>query len=283
MTALGRRIKAAGFEFLLDFHYSDTWADPGHQIKPAAWADLLFPALVQKVHDYSRDVIVYLSQNGAHPDLVQIGNETRNGLLIGDAARPGGGFWEPDKGGMGRAARLFAAGLTGVRDADPKHPPVTILHVPDGQSTGFVKWYFPALAEAARTAEPPVTLKYDMVGLSYYPGIPWDHKAGYEPWHLSHLTASMNYIATALHKPVMVVETSWPQAGNATDVTGSPEFAFTPQGQVEFYTALIHAVRAVPNGLGRGIILWEPDTLNWDSVFDAHGNALPAVRVLGSQ
>ncbi len=122
-----------------------------------------------------------------------------------------------------------------------------------------------------------------MIGLSYYPGTPWDRKAGYEPWHLSHLTDSMNYIAAVLHKPVMVVETSWPQASNAADTTGVPEFAFTPDGQVEFYTALIRAVRAVPNGLGRGVVVWEPDTLNWDSVFDAHGNALPAVHTLGSE
>ena len=283
VTALGKRIKAAGFEFLLDFHYSDTWADPGHQVKPAAWADLPFPQLVRKVHDYSRDVIVHLSQNGARPDLVQIGNETRNGLLTGDAVHPGGGFWEADKAGMGRAAQLLAAGLAGVHDADPKHPPLTMIHVPDGQDLGFVKWYFPALADAARTAHPPVALHYDMIGLSYYPGIPWDHKAGYEPWHLSHLTASMNFVATALHKPVMVVETSWPQASSTTDVMGTPEFSFTPAGQSAFYTTLIHAVRAVPNGLGRGVILWEPDLLNWDSVFDAHGNALPAVRILGSQ
>ena len=283
VTALGKRIKAAGFEFLLDFHYSDTWADPGHQIKPAAWTNLPFPTLVQKVYDYSRGVIVHLTRNSARPDLVQIGNETRNGLLIGDAAHPGGGFWEPDKAGMGRAAQLLAAGLAGVRDADPKHPPVTIIHVPDGQNTGFVKWYFPALAEAARTADPPAVLHYDMVGLSYYPGTLWDRKAGYKPWHLSHLTDSMNYVATALHKPVMVVETNWPQAGNASDTTETPEFPLTPAGQVEFYTALIHAVRTVPNGLGRGVILWEPDTLNWDSVFDAHGKALPAVRVLGSK
>ncbi len=283
VTALGKRIKAAGFEFLLDFHYSDTWADPGHQIKPAAWADLPFPALVRTVHDYSRDTVVHLSQNGARPDLVQVGNETRNGLLIGDAAHPGGGFWEPDHKGMKRAARLLAAGLAGVRDADPAHPPMTIIHVPDGQDTGFIKWYFPALTQAARTADPPVTLHYDMIGLSYYPGIPWDHKAGYQPWHLSHLSDSMHYIATVLHKPVMVVETSWPQASNAADVAGAPEFAFTPQGQAAFYAALIHAVRTVPDGLGRGVILWEPDTLNWDSVFDAQGNALPAVRILGSK
>ena len=287
VTALGRRIKAAGFEFLLDIHYSDTWADPGHQKKPAAWDNLPFPALVQRVHDYSRDVIVHLRQNGTMPDLVQIGNETKNGLLYGSGldgtnSQPGGGFWEPDKQGIGRAAQLLAAGLAGVRAGASTRPLLTLIHVPDGQDFGFVKWYFSALDSAAQAAH--LTLDYDLIGLSYYPGIPWDHKAGFEPWYLSHLTQSMNYIAETLHKPVMVVETSWPQASNATDdITGTPEFPLTPDGQVQFYRALIHAVRAVPNGLGRGVVLWEPDSLNWDSVFDAHGNALPAVRVLGSE
>lgn len=286
VTALGKRIKAGGFEFLLDLHYSDTWADPGHQHKPAAWDSLPFPALVQTVHDYSRDVIAHLRQNGAMPDLVQVGNETRNGLLYGSGlneAGPqlGGGFWEPDHQGMGRAAQLLAAGLDGVRAGAPGYPPLTLIHVPDGQDLGFVKWYFSSLADAAKAAH--VTLDYDMIGLSYYPGIPWDHKAGFEPWHLAHLTATMDYIAAALHKPLMIVETSWPQAGNTSGITGSPEFPLTPIGQVHFYAALIAAVKAVPNHLGRGVILWEPDTLDWNLVFDAHGNALPAVKALGAK
>jgi arabinogalactan endo-1,4-beta-galactosidase len=284
VTALGKRIKADGFEFFLDLHYSDTWADPGHQFKPAAWNSLPFPALVQKVHDYSRDVIVHLRQNGAMPDLVQVGNETKNGLLYGSGidgtnSQPGGGFWEPDKQGMERAAQLFAAGLSGVRAGASNRPLLTLIHVPDGQDLGFVKWYFSSLSDAAEAAH--VTSNYDMIGLSYYPGTPWDRKAGFEPWSLSHLTASMNYIAGTLHKPLMIVETSWPRAGDSSGITGSPEFPLTPAGQVQFYSALVHAVRAVPNGSGRGVVVWEPDTLDWNSVFDAHGNAQPAVRVLG--
>jgi len=285
VTALGKRIKADGFEFLLDLHYSDTWADPGHQRKPAAWDSLPFPALVQTVHDYSRDVIAHLRESGAMPDLVQVGNETRNGLLYGSGidgagTQPGGGFWEPDHQGMNRAAQLLAAGLSGVRDGALGHPPLTLIHIPDGQNLGFVQWYFSSLADAAKAAH--VTLNYDMIGLSYYPGIPWDRKAGFEPWRLMHLTESMNYIAGTLHKPLMVVETSWPQAGNASSITGTPEFPLTPSGQVQFYAALISAVKSVPNGLGRGVILWEPDTLDWNSVFDARGNTLPAVHTLGS-
>ncbi len=287
VTALGKRIKAHGLAFLLDIHYSDTWADPSHQTKPAAWAALPFPKLVQTVHDYSRDVVEHLHRSGAMPDYVQVGNETKNGLLYGSGvdgsgAALGGDFWEPDKAGMSRAASLLAAGLAGVRDGSlPGHSPLTILHVPDGQDTGFVKWYFAALPEAARAAH--VALSYDVIGLSYYPGTPWDRKAGYEPWRLTHLSDTMTYIAANLHKPLMIVETNWPSAGGDPALPGTPEFPLTPAGQAEFYRALLAAVRAVPNHSGRGVIAWEPDTLNWDSVFDAHGKALPAVRVLGGK
>ena len=276
VTALGKRIKTAGLRFLLDIHYSDTWADPGHQRKPAAWDALPFPRLVIQVHDYSRDVIAHLRQNGAMPDLVQIGNETKNGLLYGDETHPGGGFWEHAPGGMDRAAQLFAAGLSGVRDgAKPLKTPLTIIHVPDGQDTEFVKSYFAALAAHS------LALDFDIIGLSFYPGDPWDRKAGFEPWRLSHLSDTMTNIATTLHKPVMIVETSWPQAGTPGDMPGTPEFPFTPDGQAQFYRTLIGAVRSVPGRLGVGVIAWDMDTLNWGSVFDAHGNALPAVRVLG--
>lgn len=285
VTALGRRIKAADLLFLLDIHYSDTWADPGHQTKPAAWKDLPFPDLVQRVHDYSRDVVAHLRESHALPDLVQVGNETRNGLLYGSGTdgagpQPGGGFWENTAGGRDRAVRLLAAGLAGVRaGASPARPPRTILHVPDGQDTPFLRDYFRDLGTSARAQGIP--LDYDIVGLSYYPADPWDKKAGYDGWTLARLSASLDYVAVTLHKPVMVVETSWPQAGQPQSIPGTPPFPFTPAGQVGFYRALIQAVRAVPDGLGVGVVPWNQDSLNWDSVFDSHGNALPAVRALG--
>ncbi len=285
VTAFGKRIKAAGLQFLLDIHYSDTWADPGHQKKPAAWDALPFPQLVQQVHDYSRDVVAHLRRNGAMPDMVQIGNETKNGLLYGSGLNgagppPGGGFWEKTPGGRDRAVQLFAAGLAGVREgAKPSPAPRTILHVPDGQDTAFIQYYFRELNASAKAQN--IHLDYDIVGLSYYPAHPWDKKVGYDGWTLARLSNSMNDIAATLHKPVMVVETSWPQAGQKDDVPGTPQFPFTPAGQVQFYQALIQAVQAVPGGLGLGMVLWDQDSLNWDSVFDAQGQALPAVHALG--
>lgn len=285
VTALGKRIKAKGLKFLLDIHYSDTWADPGQQKKPTAWGNLPFPELVQKVREYSRSVVAHLRQNGAMPDLVQVGNETRNGLLYGSGTNgsgplPGGGFWEKTPGGWDRAVQLLAAGLAGVRAGSaPQPPPQMILHVPDGQDTGFVRSYFADLDTHAKALG--VTLDYDVVGLSYYPAHPWDKKAGYDAWKMSNLADTLRFAALTLHKPVMIVETNWPHAGDPDLVPGTPQFPFTPAGQRQFYQALLEAVQSVPGGLGRGVLAWDTDTLNWDSLFDSRGHALPAVRVLG--
>lgn len=288
VTLLGKRIKAAGFKFLLDIHYADTWADPGHQQKPAAWSDLDFPRLAQRVHDYSREVITQLRTNGALPDLVQIGNETKNGLLYGSGLNgagpaPGGGFWESDKGGIQRALRLFDAGIAGVRAGTSQNPPLTMLHLPDGQDLALIKSYVAILEADRRAASPALKGDFDVIGLSYYPANPWNREAGFEPWHLPHLAESMDYLAATLHKPVMVVETAWPQAGAPPPMPGAPEYPFTPAGQAQFYQNLLRAVRAVPQGLGQGVVLWTAGPADWDFVCDAQGKALPALRTLGQK
>ena len=285
-VAQAKRVKQAGLKFLLDFHYSDTWADPGHQIKPRAWAELAFPQLVQKMRDYSRETIAHLRDNGALPDMVQVGNETRNGLLYGSAEQPGGGFWEKTPGGRDRAVQLLKAGLDGVRQgAAPDKAPLTIIHIPDGQDPRFTADYFRDLYQSA--AAQNIALDYDIIGLSYYPSHPWDAKASYEGWALARLSQSMQQLATAYHKPIMVVETAWPHhawphRGEPRQLPGAPQFPFTPEGQADYYRALVAAVKAVPEGLGIGVLPWDQDARNWDSVFDDNGQALPAVRVLGA-
>src|SRR4051812_48122479 len=79
--ALAKKIKATGATLMLDIHYSDTWADPGHQDTPVAWRDLDVNAMEKKVESYSRDVIAQLKAAGAMPDMVQVGNEITGGLL----------------------------------------------------------------------------------------------------------------------------------------------------------------------------------------------------------
>lgn len=112
-VALGRRIKRAGFRLFLDLHYADTWADPAHQPKPAAWKDLTFDQLTHQVETYSHDVIAAMRQGGAMPDIVSVGNEVTNGTLW-----PDGQVERPD--GWPHLAALLRAGIAGVR-APPHH------------------------------------------------------------------------------------------------------------------------------------------------------------------
>ena len=138
VTALAARVKADGFKFLLDFHYSDTWADPGHQTKPVAWQSLSYSELVTAVYEYTRDVIEHLRDSNAMPDMVQIGNEIRCGMLWpdGNPCSGGGGSWS-------NLADLINAGIDGVdagRGAEPM--PEIMIHIDRGGNQSSTAWFF---------------------------------------------------------------------------------------------------------------------------------------------
>jgi arabinogalactan endo-1,4-beta-galactosidase len=107
----GAGVKMAGMGLLLDLHYSDTWADPGHQAKPAAWANLGLADLVVAVHGYTKDAVAQLKAAGARPDIVQIGNEIPSGLLWEDGRANGQAF--------ANLGMLLNAGIRAVREVDP--------------------------------------------------------------------------------------------------------------------------------------------------------------------
>ena len=270
-AALGRQIKQAGFKLLLDFHYSDFWADPGHQTKPAAWKDMDSDTLTKTVETYSRDVIVAMRKGGAMPDIVEVGNEVTNGMLW-----PEGNVEKPD--GWKHFSTLFAAGVRGVKEGTgPLPAPCIMLHVSGGASADLMHWYFSNLHAAAPA------LDFDIIGLSYYPD-------GNET--LADLAASMAFLAQTYHKPIMIAETSFPADGG----TPSPkeimhiQYGRTPEGQSRFLSDLIKTVKAVPDGLGRGVLYWEIDWVyikglpqyGCTPLFDNNFNARPALTALGA-
>ena len=112
-VAYAQEIKAAGFFFLLDFHYSDTWADPGKQVKPAAWVSDNLAEAVTQVHDYTMADIQALVAAGGRPDMVQIGNEITPGMLLSPGAELG------PTSDWAQLAQLLKAGIQGVHDVDP--------------------------------------------------------------------------------------------------------------------------------------------------------------------
>ncbi len=136
---LARRIKAANAKLLLDFHYSDTWADPAHQLKPKAWEGLDFETLVKTVRTYTRNTLREFEKAGVLPDYVQLGNEINPGMLWPDAKLWGSGDPEAQ---FGKLARLLKAGAAGVDAVGADRSPRIVIHVASGGNWGQVRRFF---------------------------------------------------------------------------------------------------------------------------------------------
>lgn len=252
--ALARRAKALGFHVLLDFHYSDTWADPGKQFTPAAWNGMSHRQLKHEVYRYTRQTIAAFAAQGLTPDMVQIGNEVTNGMLWPDGKLPE--HWN-------HFADLVKAGVHGVKAGHGSGPmPRIMIHSErSGDYPAAESFYDHLLAHH---------VSFDVIGLSYYPY-----------WHgdLATMRANLAKIALRYRKPVIVVETAYNWTPGRLTAKDS-EFPETPEGQLKFLRAVDAAVRAVPDGLGQGVFWWEPAAegpLRTRSFFDANGNVLPVI------
>jgi arabinogalactan endo-1,4-beta-galactosidase len=131
---LAQRVRQQGMGFLLDFHYSDNWADPGKQVKPVAWAALSFAELVEAVHDYTFDTVTALAAAGVKPDLVQIGNEITPGMLFPDG--------ESSNQNWPQLAQLLKAGAGAVKEVDPAID--IVLHIEKCGDNATSRWWFDA-------------------------------------------------------------------------------------------------------------------------------------------
>jgi arabinogalactan endo-1,4-beta-galactosidase len=293
-TALAKRIKAAGGTFMLDFHYSDWWADPQKQNKPAAWAKLDFDALEKHTETYTADVIRTLKAAGATPDFVQIGNEITGGMLWPDGqvkvpvstvkvyagdvkiiAPP-----EPydDDKQWEHLIRLLNADVRGVRSATvPKDHVRIVVHIDCGGDWPVTKWYFDHLAKGH--------VAYDAIGQSYYPN-----------YHgtMENLRDNLRETIKRYRKDVMVVETAYPSRGNPPNAGAAKNMIWplTPEGQKQFLTDLIKTVKEAPEHRGIGVNYWHPEATfipgaaggrggpDQNSLFDGKGNPLPALSVM---
>lgn len=176
---MAKRVKAAGMKLLLDFHYSDTWADPQKQYKPAAWRGQDFTQLKQSVYDYTKMVMQSLKDQGTTPDMVQVGNEINHGMIW-----PEGGI-----GNLDSLAQLIYAGINGVRVVAPAT--TIMLHIALGGQNDESRFFFDNMIQRE--------VPFDVIGLSYYP-----------KWHgtLADLSYNLNDMATHYNKDVIVVEYS---------------------------------------------------------------------------
>ncbi|MDR2727901.1 MAG: arabinogalactan endo-1,4-beta-galactosidase [Chitinispirillales bacterium] len=152
--AMAKRVKAANMKFLLDFHYSDTWADPGKQYKPVSWRGLTFSQLTEKVRTYTKESLEAFKENGVLPDMVQVGNEVVGGMIHPDGST---GNWN-------NFAALVNAGIKGVKDVDPDIK--IMMHTISERNPN--NW-LTTLKTRLNQIETNAAGKIDVVGLSYYP------------------------------------------------------------------------------------------------------------------
>jgi arabinogalactan endo-1,4-beta-galactosidase len=255
--ALAKEAKKLGYKFLLNYHYSDTWADPGKQFIPVAWANKSHSDLVQAVFEYTRDTIVAFREAGVMPDMVQPGNEIIGGMLWPDGRLPAN--WD-------HLAELLKAGIRGIDAGRGDKPrPRIMIHIDRGGDVRRTKSYFDRLHTYG--------LEYDVIGQSYYP---W--------WHgtLLDLRDNMHFMATTYNKDIMLVEVAYCWRPAEYRMRSGP-FPESPEGQREFLDEVHKIVLATPNNRGIGIFWWEPavsmGNLRNRGMFDNDGNALPVINV----
>lgn len=293
--AIAKRVTAAGFGVLLNFHYSDFWTDPGKQIKPKAWRKLSVEELEQAVYEYTLKTMKLFLEDGVNLTMVQVGNELSNGLLWPEGRVP---HYE-------QIAKFVNAGIRAVRKADETIP--VMIHLDNGGNNALYREWFDHFMEYGET--------FELIGLSYYPF-----------WHgtLDMLNDNMNDIAKRYGKDLIVAEVSMghtmkdyqayeklsgdERKGYATKpaLVEKIEYPMTEQGQCDFMEDFLNRISRIADGRGKGFFYWEPAWIpvcssgwatpaslaymndpgpcgnEWanQALFDYEGNALPALRVI---
>ncbi|WP_256011707.1 glycoside hydrolase family 53 protein [Desertivirga xinjiangensis] len=217
--------KSLGYKIMIDFHYSDTWADAGptpHQTKPAAWASFTLAQLKDAVYNHTYDVMDSLKDNGIYPEWVQVGNETNNGML-----------WDTGKASlsMSNYAALTNKGYDAVKAVSPNTK--VIVHVAGGDNLGGLQFIYGGLNTTGG--------KYDIIGVSLYP-------SSSSTWQTTNnqCFSNLKSLAATYNKEVMVVEIgmNWQDSVRCR----------------AYVADIINKMRHIPNGKGLGVFYWAPES-----------------------
>jgi arabinogalactan endo-1,4-beta-galactosidase len=245
VVAKAIRAKAQSLRIMIDFHYSDTWADPGHQTKPAAWSAMSFTDLKAALAAHTTDVLTQLKNAGVTPEWVQVGNETNDGML-----------WPDGKAStnMANYAQLVTAGYEAVKAVFASAK--VIAHVSNGWDNALFRWNIGGLITNGA--------KFDVIGMSLYPSYV---AAGWSSANQQCLT-NINDMISRYNKEVMVVEVGMPWDNAAESKS--------------FLADLITKVKSVAGNKGLGVLYWEPQCYGgWKGytlgAFDNSGKATVAM------
>ncbi|WP_167958472.1 glycosyl hydrolase 53 family protein [Anaerosporobacter faecicola] len=267
--AMAKRIKAHHLNFMLDFHYSDFWADPGKQVKPKDWENLSFDELEEAVYTYTRDTLLALQAEDVLPDIVQIGNEIRSGLLFPEGELPD----------YEHMVRLVNAGIRGARSVADAETMKVMIHLDQGGRFFYLKEWFDKSIETG-------LLDFDIIGLSYYPF-----------WHgtFHDLQQSLMNLIHTYQKPIMVVETAHAWRKSSTGFIDESQekiagIAATPEGQQKVLDLVMNIVASIPGQMGCGVYYWEPLCIpvpgegGWSDnmgLLNEEGRILPGIKSFG--
>lgn len=265
---MAKKAKYYGMSVFLDFHYSDFWADPGKQIKPKAWENLSFQDLKQAVYDFTREVLISMKEENVLPELVQIGNEIRSGMLFPDGEVPN----------FTQLAMLVNAGIQAVRDVtrESERDIKIVIHLDQGGRYFYLRDWFDDMIKAGLS-------DFDIIGVSYYPF-----------WHgtFAELKETLVKVVKRYGKPIVLAETAHPWRCIEEGFVGEQQekiagFPSTPEAQKTVMDLVMNITASLEDSMGIGIYYWEPVVLpvegqgGWCSnmgVFNEKGIALPALR-----
>ena len=218
---MAQRAKELGMKIMIDFHYSDHFADPAYQDKPSAWEDDTLSQLKQNVYDHTNYVMSALADVGVYPEWVQVGNETNSGMLWPDGSSSDYSNW----------ADLINEGYNAIKEVSPSSK--VIIHLSDGFNNSLYRSIFDGLTNAGA--------KFDVIGMSYYPywnGVDYSE-------NIDELSYNLNDMVSRYEKEVMICEVG----GLESD----------PAQSYNIIRAVIDKVQAVPNNKGIGVFYWEPE------------------------
>ncbi|HBX44538.1 glycoside hydrolase family 53 protein [Limibacterium fermenti] len=223
-VAMAKRAKDWGMRVMIDFHYSDSWADPAKQHKPKDWEGLDFEELKKALYDYTYDVMLALKNKDVTPEWVQLGNEIATGMI----------YPEGHTDNWPQLAQLLNRGYDAVKRVSPETK--IILHVDQGNNNNRFRWWFDNAEKYGA--------KYDIIGMSYYPY--WLEGRPDYTETIDDLGYNLTDIMKRYGKEVMVVE------------TGGEDNQ--PQNTFDMLRAVIQKVKSIPDGKGLGVFYWEPQS-----------------------
>lgn len=262
LLAKAKRAKAQGLDLMIDFHYSDWWADPGQQFKPATWKGKSLAELKQAVADHTKDILDALETAGVTPKWVQVGNEIRPGMLWDENVALSGASYDVRecdvKGSNSTSTKVkypknFAnlaafvnAGYDAVKSVFPKS--IVIVHLDNGHDKSLYPWFFDELKKNGG--------KWDMIGMSLYPY--WAKES--DPTISAEKTitdciANINNVSQKYNCDVMIVETGMECANNQGKLASA---AILAEGKSQL-TRILKECRENTNGRCKGVFYWEPE------------------------